>query len=114
MQSGKCERHAFGRAELLLAVALVSILLQLFPGLLSILSWLIDVRHWPPFAWFALNLLALLILVWFRFGPELFNVWRERRKRGAEERALAKRKRDLQEQREMLERLQRGRARRIY
>lgn len=113
----KAHQHfcfGFVRLELLLALALVLLLFQLFPSLWTGTLWALDVRNWPRTVWFAMNWIVLLTLAAIRFGPDLYNEWQERQKRRATERAMERKQQELKEQREMLERLKRGRERRIY
>ncbi len=99
--------------EVLLVLACFALLLQFFPSLWFRLIWVVDVRNWSRSVWVGLNVGAVLVLCGVRFGPELYKEWRERRARLAIEREKQEKRRQLAEQREMLERLQRGRARRV-
>lgn len=62
----------------------------------------------------SLNLSIVVVLFGVRFGPELYEQWRERRAHLVLEREKKEKQRQLKEQREMLERLNRARARRLY
>lgn len=74
-------RTGFAWLELLLALAAVALVLQLFPSLTTTLRNALDFRAWSRFTWFAMNLLVLLGLVGIRFGPELYGDWQARRRR---------------------------------
>lgn len=63
--------------ELLLVLAFLALLFQVFPSL-----WFaLDFRTWSRTTWFTLNLFVLFGLFGIRFGPDLYSEWRERRKR---------------------------------
>jgi len=105
------QSHAgFVWLELLFFLAFLVLLLQFFPSLLAVL----DARNWSRLTWFVFNAVAVVALVIVRFGPDLYASWSQRRDSIAVERAKLKKQQELREQRETLERLQHGRARRIY
>ena len=75
-------RHAgIAWLELLLGLAFLALLFQVFPSLGSALLSALDIRIWSRTTWFALNLLVLLGLFGIRFGSDLYADWKERRKR---------------------------------
>jgi uncharacterized membrane protein YqjE len=106
-------RSGLARIELLLLIALVALLFQLFPSLWTSTLIAIDIRNWPRTIWFALNWIVVASLVAIRFGPELFMAWRQRRERIAHERKISHERRELKQQRETIERIQQARSRRI-
>ncbi len=106
-------RSGFAWLELLLGLAAIVLLFQLFPSLWFACVWAVDVRNWSRGGWLGLNAVAVLVLCGIRFGPELYKEWRERGARLAINREKQEKQRQLTEQREALERLQRGRARRV-
>lgn len=114
MRVGRYEPHGFPRLELLLILTFIVLLFQVFPSLWFAFTWCIDVRNWSRGVWLGLNACAVLALCGIRFGPDLYKEWRERLARLAIERDKQEKQRQLTEQREMLERLQRSRGRRIY
>ena len=71
----------FPRLEQLLALALIALVLQLFPVIATTVFAALDFRAWSRTTWFTANLLVLLGLVGARFGPELYGEWQARRKR---------------------------------
>lgn len=74
-------RTGFAWPELLLALAAIALVLQLFPSLATTLLAALDFRAWPRGTWFAANVLVLIGLVGVRFGPELYADWQARRRR---------------------------------
>jgi len=110
----KSYRLGFAWLELLLALAILAVLFQLFPSLWVGTVWALDVSNWPRTIWFAANLVVVFALVAIRFGPDLYADWHERRERRAAERTKIQKQQELKEQRETLERMQQARSRRIY
>jgi hypothetical protein len=70
MKPKQIDRRGVAWLELLFVIAVLVLLLQLFPSLCRRAAWAIDPRHWPRGAWLALNAGAILALLWFRIGPE--------------------------------------------
>ncbi len=100
----------FAWLELLLALAMVALVLQLFPPLLV----LVDFRNWSRSTWFAMNMVVVLALLTFRFGPDLLSDWRGRQQRLAADREKAEHIETCKVQREAIERVKRSRRRRMY
>jgi hypothetical protein len=100
--------------ELVLMLAVLVLLFQLFPSLWIGLVRSLDVRNWSRSVWMMLNLGVVLALFSIRFVPGLCSDWRERRMRVAVEHEKRAKQAALKEQRETLERLKAGRARRLY
>jgi len=100
--------------ELLLALAVVALLFQLFPQLRQIALWVIDVRNWPRTMWFVANLIVVIVLLAVRFGPGLVEDWRERQARLAAEQEKRTKQQELKAQREALERMKQSQRRRIW
>ncbi len=100
--------------ELLLALTLLVLVFQLFPSLWTGTLWALDIRNWPRTVWFAGNLVMVFVLVAIRFGPDLYQDWRQRKERLAGEREKKQKQQELKEQRETLVRMQQARSRRIY
>ncbi len=107
-------RSGFAWLELLLALAMLALVLQLFPRAGQTLVWMLDVRNWPRTVWFGANLIVLLVLVAVRFGPQLVEEWRERRERLSSEHTKEEKQREIRAQREALERMQQAKRKRIY
>ncbi len=99
--------HGFGLLELILALAVLALISQLWPPIL-------DVRQWSRATWFILNLVIVLALVVARFGPDSYQEWKDRRQRLLVERTKAEKVHKLREQREAIERMAAARKRRIY
>lgn len=114
MHRSRASRSGFAWLELLLALAAVVLLMQMWPAFGSQVLWVLDVRNWPSSVKIIANLLFILVLVGIRIGPELLNQWRERRLRIASERAKAAKALELKNQRETLERMKEAQSRRIY
>lgn len=74
-------RSGFAWLELVLALAFLALLFQVFPSLWIDLLSALDIRTWPRTTWFALNLLVLFGLFGVRFGPDLYGDWKQRRSR---------------------------------
>ncbi len=108
------ERGGHARLEAFLVLAFVVLVLQVFPALWFGLWWVVDVRHWSRGAWMGLNVAIVLTLFGVRFIPALYQDWRERRN----QLTLAREKRQMQleakEHRLAIERVRRGRSRRMY
>ena len=100
----------FLRLEVLLAVAGLALLLQLFPSLLQ----LVDVRNWSRNTWMLVNVLAVLGLIAYRFAPEVWKSLREQKKNATLKREKNEKQKALQEQREAIERMKEARSRRMY
>jgi hypothetical protein len=66
---------------LLLALAGLALMLQVFPSAFPLIFGTLDVRNWPRTAVFWLNWLVLVALVAIRFVPVLVREWRGRRER---------------------------------
>ncbi len=110
----KENRGAFAWVELLLSLAILVLVLQLFPRAGRTLLWTLDVRNWPRTVWIAANVVVLMLLVSMRFGPQLIEDWRMRQQRLTDEHSKDKKQKDMKEQREALERMQQAKRRRIY
>ena len=67
--------------EILLILAFLALLFQVFPWLWKLLWHALDVRLWSSAAWMTLNIAVLVALFGVRFGPEALADLRERRKR---------------------------------
>jgi hypothetical protein len=106
-------RANFVKFEVLLVIAIVALLLQVFPAAGKTVLWMLDVRNWPRTVWFWLNFVAVLSLLVMRFGPALVEDWKTRRSRLETEREGRERQRQLKEKRERLEDIRRGRNRRL-
>jgi hypothetical protein len=113
MPTLKRPRAGFAWLELLLALALLALVLQLFPALWNGMLWALDVRNWPRTVWFAGTWLVLAVLVGIRFGPDIYTDWRQRRERLATERTKQQKQQALKDERETLARMKEGMKRRV-
>ena len=112
----KCDGFAW--LEMLIALAVLSLVLQLAPSLRASLIHAIDVRNWSSVAWFAVNAVFLLILCLIKYGPDYWADMRDRsgkRRRVASGNACAaERKREAAAKREMLQGIRDSRRRRMW
>ena len=108
------KRHrGLARIELLLALAAVALLFQLFPPLWPTLRGAVDVRNWPRTVWISLNVGVMLALFGIRYGPSLYDEWQAHRARQRIERDKQVMQRKVNEQREVIERLREARKRQV-
>ncbi|MEX2316622.1 MAG: hypothetical protein WD669_05685 [Pirellulales bacterium] len=111
---GSGERGGFGRLEVLLVLAFLALLFQVFPSLWFGTWRLLDVRNWPRGAWMFLNVAVVLALFAIRFGPDLMNDWQQRQARRKDEHEKHEKQRQLKEQKQLFERMKEARKRRLY
>ena len=90
----------------LLMLAITALVVQLFLSTLSVF----DLRSWSQDVWFVANSIVVLGLDTVRYGPDLYAHWLERRRRIAIGNERARESAAVQEQRELIERHQRGRS----
>jgi hypothetical protein len=88
--------------ELLLVLAILALVHQLFPSLWAVAIWAADVRNWPRTIWFAATWMVLIALLAIRFGPDLYHDWRQRRTRFTVKQAQKEKQLRLKEEREIL------------
>lgn len=84
--AGRRRRTGAAWLEVLLVLAFLALLFQVFPGLWELLWHALDVRRWSSATWMALNVIVLVALFGVRFGPDVIAHVRERRKRLASSR----------------------------
>lgn len=114
MSRNRIYRSGLGWVEILLILAVISCLLQVFPSLWDAVSAVIDIRQWPRAVWFYLNAILIVIFVCARFAPDFYNAWSNRQMQLAIDR---KKKHELharKAERERLEQIRQARSRRIY
>ena len=87
-QKTSSSRSGIAWLELLLGLAVLALLLQLFPAAINI----VDVRTWTRVHWFVFNAAAVVALLVARFGPGLLGDWREHRLEVKGNREKAKKK----------------------
>lgn len=114
MSNRRNNRCGVGRLEVLLVLAFVALVFQVFPPLWFALVWVADIRNWARSAWMGATVGILLVLFALRFVPQLWEDWRERRSEAAS--ALAKREAQqrAKAERERVAALRKGRSRRMY
>jgi hypothetical protein len=109
-------RGAFVRLEVLLVLAFLALLFQVFPSLWFGLLWAIDIRNWSRGVWIAINVAVVFSLFAIRFGPGLAEDWkksRAARRHEADNRDKHVKDMDLKQQRELYKRMQDARKRQI-
>ena len=67
--------------EIVLALAFLTLLFQVFPPVWKLLWQAFDVREWSRTTWMALNVVVLVALFGVRFIPETLAALRKRRQR---------------------------------
>jgi hypothetical protein len=114
MSSLRHHRNGIAWLKLLFALAIVILIVQIYPGVLDDVLWAIDIRNWTRVAWFLVNLAVVGALVAIRFGPEAAHAWRNHRMKAQSERnqrnEIAERKRE----RNAIEQIKQSRSRRLY
>jgi len=107
-------RSGFAWLELLLGLAAIALLFQLFPAILAKLLGVVDLRNWSQLTFFLVNIGVVLALIGVRFGPDWVEDWQERRQQVAKDYIKAEKAKKLKEQREAVERMETSRSRRMY
>jgi hypothetical protein len=105
-------RRGLIRLELLLMLAALALLFQLFPSLVIALSRALDLRYWPAGVWLSVNVAILIALLSQRFGAEFYMQRRQRRPRNSSRQVLAKQS-TLNEERALYERMNEARKRQV-
>ncbi|MEX2317294.1 MAG: hypothetical protein WD669_09095 [Pirellulales bacterium] len=109
-------RSGFAKLELLLVLAFLALLFQVFPSLWFGVLGVLDIRNWPRGVWVVINVAVVLALFAARFGPDLVEDWKQHslRKQAASDRRKKEIKDlDLKEQRELFKRMQEARKRQV-
>ena len=118
MNRSSCQRRSgFAWLELLLAIAVLALLLQLIAAIVFPLAKIFDVRNWPSWGWFAFFAVLCTSLLTIKVGPDVVrdvqeNLANRRRDRRAHEQSEKKTSRA--EERALYARMQAARKRRIY
>lgn len=104
--------------ELLLAIAAVVLLLQLFPGVAMAVVAVLDVRTWTSWGWFAACAVFCVALCVIRYGPDVAEGFAVQHQEAAAERAKRKRLHEAEverqrkvEERALYERMKEARKR---
>ena len=90
---GPPARHAIAWLELLMVLAIVSLVLQLFPAAWWWLVGIVDVRQWSRWTWFVVNLAVVVLLIAGRLAPDMTEALARRRAEKAKRRQRGERKR---------------------
>lgn len=116
MRHGRADgsRNGVAWLELLLAIAVIFLVLQLVPSLGQTVLYAADFRNWPRTVWFAANLGIVTLLLAVRFGPYLLQDWRDRQQHLRSEHTKAEKASALKKHREAIEQMKASRRRRIY
>jgi hypothetical protein len=99
--------------EVLLALTILALLLQLLPSAGWKFLGAIDVRNWSSGAWIALNICVVLVLVAVRFGPALAEVHERRCTDTKVDREKAEHRRRRKEERALFERMREARKKQV-
>lgn len=75
MSGIRSTRYGVARLELLLSIASLALLFQVFPSLWFGLVWALDVRNWSRGIWIGLNALAVAALFAIQFRIEIRDAW---------------------------------------
>ena len=110
MQHLRRVRGGFAWLEILLAISIMAVILQLFPSVARVL----DARNWTRGGWIFVNCFLVIALVFLRFAPDQVLEWRGRRDRRLCEKAGLKRRQAARDHREALQRIRQSRKRRLY
>ena len=94
------QRNAFAWLELLLVLAIVALVLQLFPAIWWRLVGIVDVRNWSRWTWFFVNVTVVGLLIAVRLAPEMSEAIARRRAEKAKRYQQEERKRQAAERRE--------------
>lgn len=80
MHSKRTDRWGAAWLEVLIAIAFMVLVFQLFPSFAMKLTEIVDMRYWSRLTWFLVNTGVMLLLVVVRFGPNIIDYWRQRPK----------------------------------
>jgi hypothetical protein len=67
-------QSGFAWLELVLALAILALLGQLFPSVERLIYLVFDIRNWSQLAWIIANLMVVTTLVCIRFSCELLSL----------------------------------------
>jgi hypothetical protein len=109
--------HGVALLELLLLLACLSLLVQLFPDI-----WLLlDVRTWPAWVWFSINALACSVLCLKSYAPDVLDdiihfrwLLSATSITSRHDNSKDKKKMALDEERKLYQRMKEARRRQIY
>jgi hypothetical protein len=111
----------FGKLEVILAIAVAGIVIQLFPAFWLRVLHVIDIRNWGSAGWVTFNALVVTALAAMRFRSGIASEGRKRRvsQRTSALRATPTRGKDLKnmdvnEQKELFKRMQEARRKQVF
>ena len=104
------KRRGVAWLELLLILSILSLLVQLVPGLVEAL----DFRTWSRSTWIVVNVIIVSVLIGVRFLPDVFFEWIDDRKRNHGHAARREQQKMAKERRESIQRIKASRKRRLY
>ena len=121
-------KSRFGILELILLLAMHFLLYQMVPSTFTNLQTgfdrtltALDFTKWSKVTWFLANFTIVAFLMLIRFGPSIKAKWEQAKERIREKQKAqkvnldeAKKLKEIEEQKVMLERLEEGRSRRMY
>lgn len=113
MTSKQFNRDGFVRLEVLLVLAILALLFQVFPALWHGIVWALDVRNWSRGVWMTLNVAIVVGLVGIRIGPQLYEGWRTWSGRRSAKRESDEKRRTIKEERALYERMREARKRQV-
>ena len=97
---------AYALLELLLAIAVLALVVQIIPAL--------DIQNWSRGTWMIANVGVLATLLAVRFLPDAILDWRQRHGRQAHEQDDVAARQKAKERREAIEQIRQSRKRRMY
>jgi hypothetical protein len=103
-----------GWCEFFLALALTSLVLELFPAIRASVLWALNPRTWHRTTWFVANVLIVVALIVIRFGPDLYNDLRSHLQERSNRRKVKVQRSRAKEHHRLLEEAKAARNRRIY
>jgi hypothetical protein len=106
-------RRGVAWLEILLVLAVLALVFQVFPQLWFSTLWALDVRNWSRGVWFVLNIGVVLVLFGIRYAPEVNQEWKRRRGNRIRHRTEDDEQRKLREERELYERMKEARKRQV-
>jgi hypothetical protein len=104
MNGRQTSRLGFTWLELLLALAAIALVLQLWPSLGRALWRALDIRDWSSKTWMILNAFVLMGLISARFVPHLYADWRQQQEHAVHNRLRQAEARARRQHREMIQR----------
>lgn len=98
------EHSGFALLELLLCLACIVLLLQMFPNIWWSIVAMLDVRQWSRVTWFSVNAAFVLVLIAARCAPEVREALNRRRAAANHRKKIQERKQELKDRKARWER----------